>query len=84
MKVRRLDRRTYNYFNAVDPTGYIIRYERNRRGFWCGKPDSFMAVFGAKTMRQVKNLASEAIQIHLEAAIEDGLEPPKPEREAHV
>lgn len=81
MKVRRLNRRTYNYFIAVDPTGYIVRCERNRSGYWCAKPDAFMALCGATTMRKVKKLASEAIQIHLEAAVEDGLEPPKPERE---
>jgi hypothetical protein len=79
MKVRRLDRRTYNAFNTVDPSGYIVRFERSRNGSWFGKPDVLLVLCSARTLKHAKRLVNEGIQFHLEDA---DWEVPKPEREA--
>jgi predicted RNase H-like HicB family nuclease len=85
MKVRRLNRRTYNVFTSFDAaTGYAVRFAQTRNGKWCGKPDAFMALCGGKTINQVKKLVSEAIQIHLEAAVENDWPIPEPENAALV
>jgi predicted RNase H-like HicB family nuclease len=86
MKVRRLNRRTYKTFNSFDAaTGYTVRYGQAKDGGWGAMPDAFMAICGARTLKQVKKIISEAIQIHLEHARENGLPIPKPEMEvAHA
>ena len=75
-------RRAGTLFSGVDEaTGYTVRYEQAKDGGWGAMPDAFMAICGASTLKQVKKLTSEAIQICLDDALENGWPIPKPEND---
>jgi hypothetical protein len=77
-------RRAGNAFRRMDPSGYVIRFARAKDGCWCAKPDAFVALSGARTLRQVKKLASEAVQICLADYVEMGWPIPNPDRGSYA
>ena len=68
-------------FNGLDrETGYAVRFDLSRRGWWWSSVNAFPAWSTALTLRTARVRANEAIHIHLEHAIENGLPIPEPER----
>lgn len=73
-------RRAGNSFIGVDKaTGYLVRFGKNRQGLWCSKPDAFMAVSLAPSLRTVRRHTTEAIGYCIQAAREHGWPIPMPE-----
>lgn len=79
MKARRLNRRTLHTFIRTDSSGYVVRFGQGKDGYWAAVPNAFLAISAARTLKQVKKMSSEAIQLCLEHASETGWDIPKPE-----
>jgi len=76
-QTRRVDRA----FNSIDSeTGYAVRFEKNRQGWWYFKPNAFVALSLARRLRAVRRHTHEVIHYCFETAAEHGWPVPKPER----
>jgi predicted RNase H-like HicB family nuclease len=83
MKTKReLKRRGWFGFNAIDPkSGYAIRFESTKHGYWSIYSTQIAAYSFGLTLRQARAMIHESIQIWLESSIADGWPVPKPEKE---
>jgi predicted RNase H-like HicB family nuclease len=80
MKTKReLERRGHFGFNAIDPkSGYAIRFESSKQGYWWVHASQIAAFSFGLTLRQARVMISESIEVWLEAQAEMGWPIPTP------
>jgi len=64
--------------NLTRPTGYAVVIEQTNDGFGAYVPDLAGCVAVGDTVEEVESLIREAIAMHIDGMLEDGLEVPRP------
>lgn len=64
--------------NLTPPTGYAVVIEQTNDGFGAYVPDLAGCVAVGDTVEEVESLIREAIAMHIDGMLEDGLEVPRP------
>jgi len=64
--------------NLKPPTGYAVVIEQTKDGFGAYVPDLAGCVAVGDTVEEVESLIREAIAMHIDGMLEDGLEVPRP------
>ncbi len=64
--------------NLKPPTGYAVVIEQTNDGFGAYVPDLAGCVAVGDTVEEVESLIREAIAMHIDGMLEDGLEVPRP------